>query len=320
MRLYTLIRKNEEALINGCIGSETSGATRAAREGLRDVLRVVAVELETPSPNAADRAGRSGIPALDGNAAQALSLAGVMAAFRVLRESVTWLWGESNDAMDPVELVRFNRALDRQLEQWLACFMEESARTRHALESTTWTRANRDRLTHAPNRQLFLDRLEQDIRLARRSGGLLAVLCIDLDRFRTVNERVGHDGGDTVLKEAVERIGICVRETDTVARVRADRFAAILVDAGDENHVAAVARAILTRLSRPFVVGGDNLRIAASVGIALFPDHGDSSASLIENAAQAMRAAKGAGGDALRFHALEQRPRHRPVLHHGARP
>lgn len=191
---------------------------------------------------------------------------------------------------------------------------------RKAWERTLWKHANHDHLTGVPNRRLFLDRLDQDIRLARRNGGLLALLYVDLDRFKAANDRLGHDGGDLLLKETTERIAHCIRETDTVARLGGDEFGVVLVDAGDDNHVAAVARAILTRLSRPYWIDGNQARIAASIGIALYPDHGESVDELLHNADQAMYAAKNAGGDALRFHGSEQRQNPRPILHQGTRP
>jgi len=172
---------------------------------------------------------------------------------------------------------------------------------RKAWERTLWQHANHDHLTGVPNRRLFLDRLEQDIRLAKRNRGLLALLYIDLDKFKEANDSLGHDGGDLLLKQAADRIKACIRETDTIARMGGDEFTVILTGAGDESHVEAVARAILARLSRPFSIGHETVRIAGSIGIALYPEHGDTVDELTTHADQAMYAAKDAGGDGLRF-------------------
>ncbi len=168
---------------------------------------------------------------------------------------------------------------------------------RKAWERTLWQHANHDHLTGIPNRRLFIDRLNQDIKHAKRSRGLLAVLYIDLDKFKQANDYLGHDGGDALLKEAARRIALCIRETDTVARLGGDEFAVILMDAGDRYHVEGVARAILTRLARPFSIGDETVSVSGSIGIALHPEHGVLAAELVSHADQAMYAAKSGGGD-----------------------
>lgn len=176
---------------------------------------------------------------------------------------------------------------------------------RKAWERTLWKHANHDHLTGIPNRRLFIDRLGQAIKRVRRSRGLLALLYIDLDRFKDANDYLGHDGGDALLKEAAKRIASCIRETDTVARLGGDEFTVILMDVGDRNHVEGVSRAILTRLARPFSIDNETVRISGSIGIALYPDHGNGVDDLMSYADQAMYTAKSGGGDQFHCHSRE---------------
>lgn len=182
---------------------------------------------------------------------------------------------------------------------------------RRAWERKLWRHANHDHLTGVPNRRLFLDRLEQDMRLARRSRNLLALLYVDLDGFKEVNDRLGHDAGDTLLREAAQRIRACTRETDTVARMGGDEFTVVLVDAGTRSDVEGVARAVQTRLSRPYSVGGERIELSGSVGIALYPQHGETADELLMHADEAMYTAKRLGGDRLHFYWPEDSLRRR---------
>ena len=175
---------------------------------------------------------------------------------------------------------------------------------RRELERTLWKHANHDPLTGAPNRRLFFDRLEQDIRLIKRIGGMLAVLYIDLDKFKSANDRLGHKVGDRLLKQSAERIQACVRETDTIARMGGDEFTAILVGIGDREHVETVAQAILDRLSRPFSIDHESTSIGGSIGIAVYPEDADSTDDLTVRADQAMYVSKKAGGNRYRFYSV----------------
>lgn len=194
---------------------------------------------------------------------------------------------------------------------------------RKAWEQTLWKHANHDHLTGVPNRRLLMDRLDQDIRFARRSGSLLAVLYIDLDKFKEANDRLGHDGGDALLRQAAERIGSCIRETDTVARMGGDEFTVILTDVGDRKRVEAVARAILTRLSRPYPIQDEIAHVGGSVGVALYPEHGESVDDLLMSSDRAMYGAKQSGGDRVAFFAAEDpapmRPRKAALGEHQRR-
>ncbi len=155
--------------------------------------------------------------------------------------------------------------------------------------------AHYDVLTGLPNRTLFLDRLEQEIRKSNRSGLALTLLYIDLDQFKEVNDTLGHNVGDALLVEAAHRITACVRETDTVARLGGDEFTVILAELADLGHVERVAQAIIRTLTDPFQLGGESVYISASIGITIYPTDAADAENLLKNADQAMYAAKGSG-------------------------
>jgi len=162
-------------------------------------------------------------------------------------------------------------------------------------------RANYDALTGLPNRALFRDRLEQAIRHADDEAGEVALLFIDLDRFKEVNDLLGHDAGDLLLIEAAQRIQACVRKGDTVARLGGDEFTVILTETRELAHVEAVAQAILDALARPFQIQAELLYIAGSIGIARFPDDALDPEELMRNADHAMYRSKSGGRNQLTF-------------------
>ncbi|MGE5468806.1 MAG: diguanylate cyclase domain-containing protein, partial [Ignavibacteria bacterium] len=162
-------------------------------------------------------------------------------------------------------------------------------------EETIWRQANYDSLTDLPNRRLFRDRLEHEIMKARRAGLYVALLFIDLDRFKEVNDTLGHHTGDLLLVEAAQRICSFVRATDTVARLGGDEFTVIMSDLFDTDRVGEVAQSMLRSLSEPFPLGKDAVYISASIGITIFPSDANNIESLLRNADQAMYAAKEQG-------------------------
>ncbi|WP_418647341.1 diguanylate cyclase domain-containing protein [Thauera butanivorans] len=157
-------------------------------------------------------------------------------------------------------------------------------------------RADHDALTGLPNRALFQDRLDAALAKIHRSGGLFAVLFIDLDRFKAVNDSLGHPAGDALLIEAGGRIAACVRESDTVARFGGDEFAAILLEVGGAEDAREAAQRICAALAMPFMLERGEARVSGSVGIALSPLHGEDRASLESCADQALYAVKRKGG------------------------
>ncbi len=155
--------------------------------------------------------------------------------------------------------------------------------------------ANYDQLTRLPNRHLITDRLDQAILRARRNGGRVGVLFLDLDRFKYVNDSYGHAAGDELLKLTARRLRHCVRMSDAVGRLGGDEFLIVLPECGAGNTGAYIAEKVLYSLSEPFTVVGRELFSVPSIGIAYWPDHGDDAAELIRNADIAMYHAKRGG-------------------------
>ncbi len=162
-------------------------------------------------------------------------------------------------------------------------------------EELIWNQANFDTLTGLPNRHMFHDRLTQDIRKAHRAGLKTALLFIDLDKFKEVNDTLGHTMGDILLQEAAQRIGACVRETDTVARLGGDEFTVILAELDDTGSVDRVTENILQNLAKPFRLGNEIAHVSASIGITLYPDDASEVEDMLKNADQAMYVAKNKG-------------------------
>jgi diguanylate cyclase (GGDEF)-like protein len=161
--------------------------------------------------------------------------------------------------------------------------------------------AQHDLLTGLPNRLLFQDRLHQAMARCRRDRNLLAVVLVDLDRFKAVNDAFGHRIGDSVLKQAGERLRAALRESDTVARFGGDEFALILPDLPNAEVANLIAEKVSRELDRPFGLDIRAWRPGASLGIALFPSDGESAEQLLQNADLAMYRAKAAGGGWQRF-------------------
>jgi len=159
-------------------------------------------------------------------------------------------------------------------------------------EELVWQQANFDALTGLPNRSMFLDRLEHEIRKAKRTGIPMALMFLDLDHFKNVNDTLGHNMGDLLLKDASERLRSCVRETDTVARLGGDEFTVILPELQELKSIERIARNILGKLSEPFHLGEEVVYVSASIGITFYPEDASDTADLLKNADQAMYAAK----------------------------
>ncbi|MFZ5484696.1 MAG: putative bifunctional diguanylate cyclase/phosphodiesterase [Pseudomonadota bacterium] len=157
--------------------------------------------------------------------------------------------------------------------------------------------AHHDGLTHLSNRLLFNDRLEQAIARAKRDAAMFALLFIDLDRFKTINDSLGHHVGDLVLIEVARRLNLLVRRTDTVARLGGDEFVVLMEKLGQYPDADRQAGKILEALRRPFLVEGQELHLGCSIGIALFPEDGMAPADLMKNADAAMYLAKERGRD-----------------------
>ncbi|HJU23991.1 MAG TPA: EAL domain-containing protein [Casimicrobiaceae bacterium] len=156
--------------------------------------------------------------------------------------------------------------------------------------------AYEDGLTGLPNRALFNDRLQQAVHTARRNGSPLTVLMMDLDRFKHINDTLGHAVGDEVLREVATRLRAALRESDTVARLGGDEFAALLTT-GSEERIVEVVHKILRCMEQPIESNGQSIDVGASIGIACHPEHGDTPGTLIRHADIAMYLAKAAKSD-----------------------
>lgn len=164
-----------------------------------------------------------------------------------------------------------------------------------ATEKLIWEQANFDQLTNLPNRHLLLDHLNQDIKLATREEKRLAVIFLDLDHFKEVNDTLGHEAGDILLRDASNRLKSCVRESDTVARLGGDEFIIILADLDELHHIDRVALDIINELKKPFNLKSELAYVSASLGIALYPSDAKDSEGLIKYADQAMYLSKQRG-------------------------
>jgi diguanylate cyclase (GGDEF)-like protein/PAS domain S-box-containing protein len=177
------------------------------------------------------------------------------------------------------------------------CMIEDVTAKKQS-ETLIWQQANFDTLTQLPNRRMFHDRLAHDMLKSQRDRSRIAILFIDLDHFKEVNDTLGHQQGDILLVEAARRIGACVRKSDTVARLGGDEFTVILAELGPVeqcDRVERIAQHIIDSLRAPFELDQEQAFVSASIGITLYPDDALDIDDLLKHADQAMYAAKGAG-------------------------
>jgi diguanylate cyclase (GGDEF)-like protein/PAS domain S-box-containing protein len=172
-------------------------------------------------------------------------------------------------------------------------------------EELIWRQANFDKVTGLPNRHMFHDRLEQEIKKSHRAGTQMALLFIDLDRFKEINDTLGHDMGDILLLETASRISKCVRESDTVSRLGGDEFTVILSEIDDMKIVERVAQNILRILAEPFQLRDEVGYISASIGITIYPNDAVTPEDLLKNADQAMYVAKNQGRNQTSYFTAE---------------
>lgn len=197
--------------------------------------------------------------------------------------------------------VRLNgsKVIHRDGSEYIFSVVEDITEKKKS-EELIWQQANFDALTGLPNRRMFQDRLEQEIKKAQRAGLALGLIFLDLDRFKEVNDTLGHAMGDVLLKEAAQRLTACVRDSDTVARLGGDEFTIIVGELHDLDCIERIAENILRTLAEPFTLGNEQAYVSASIGITLFPNDATAIDALLKNADQAMYAAKQQGRN--RFH------------------
>ena len=220
--------------------------------------------------------------------------------WRAIVEKDHWqgeLWDRRKDGSLHVKFasIRVIRDSDGRVFRHVAQFFDITEQKQK--EELIWRQANYDPLTELPNRRLFQERLEHETRKTNRSGLPLALLFIDLDRFKEINDVLGHAKGDVLLTQAARRISGCVRDTDMVARLGGDEFTVILSDIRERSTLERITQNIIRALSEPFDLGsgGDPSYVSASVGITFYPDDGHTIEELLKHADQAMYAAKAQG-------------------------
>jgi diguanylate cyclase (GGDEF)-like protein len=202
------------------------------------------------------------------------------------RNPITGRWYKNFDRVIPWEDGRYVRL---QIATDITDLKEAEARLLHL--------ATHDPLTRLPHRQLFDDRLKHALELARRAQSRVALLFLDIDGFKAVNDRHGHQTGDELLRSVAERLLGAVRDSDTVARIAGDEFVVILEKTVGPESIRGVAERMLRALRRPFLLPGIELAITASIGIACFPEQARTPQELLRLADQAMYRAKGSGKD-----------------------
>jgi diguanylate cyclase (GGDEF)-like protein/PAS domain S-box-containing protein len=175
--------------------------------------------------------------------------------------------------------------------------------------------AQHDSLTDLPNRILLNDRLSQAMAMAQRHGKKLAVLYLDIDRFKHINDSAGHTGGDRLLQSIAARLLACVRSSDTVSRLGGDEFVVLLCEVAHAHDAAVTAEKILAALSAPYRIGELELHASASIGIVTYPEDGTSTEFLLKNADAAMYQAKECGRNNYQFFKAEMNER--VLEHHG---
>jgi diguanylate cyclase (GGDEF)-like protein len=210
----------------------------------------------------------------------------------------------------PFDLRHVEAAVRRALDHY--SLLEAKRRHENSLEELVRQRtaeldhlASYDALTDLPNRILFEDRLTQALVLAQRSQQTLGMLFLSLDRFKKVNDTLGHAAGDRLLQEVALRLSGCIREGDTVARFEGDEFALLLTPIGGTKDVVEIIYRINEMLNSPFILDAQELFITASIGISLYPDDGADAHTLLKNAGAALYRAKEQGGGNYQFYAAD---------------
>lgn len=217
------------------------------------------------------------------------------------------LWHQHKDGEEYLVAMRFNTVYDELGNPFRYVALLSDITKRKASEELVWRQANFDALTGLPNRRMFHEHLRQEMKKTDRSHLPMALVFIDLDHFKEINDTLGHDKGDLLLKEVAIRLSAAVRGTDTVARLGGDEFTVILSELHNASDVVRTAQEILKQMSTPFNLGnaGDKhiAHISSSIGITLYPEDGADAETLIKNADQAMYAAKQQGRNRFNYFA-----------------
>ncbi len=211
---------------------------------------------------------------------------------RILCKDGSWKWVLSRGMV-------ISRDADGKPLRMIGTFTDISSRK--SAEALIRQQAYYDTLTGLPNRRMMRDRLEQEIKRSKRDQQELAILFIDLDHFKEVNDTLGHDRGDMLLVEAGRRIQACVRASDTVARMGGDEFTVILAELPSSSHLEGILQKMLRALGSVFQLGSEQVFVSASIGITMYPADATEIEGLLKNADQALYVAKGAGRNRFSF-------------------
>ncbi|MEO6079140.1 MAG: EAL domain-containing protein [Steroidobacteraceae bacterium] len=217
------------------------------------------------------------------------------------RDIRTYIWRASIGSIFIASLAGFLGRMSWRLSQW----RRREAVTNLAHAERVEYLAYHDGLTGLPNRSMFSMLLIKSLNEARRYSRQLAIAFLDLDRFKQINDTLGHEAGDQLLREVATRLRGCVRDSDMVARLGGDEFVVILPDVSDGQYASVVAQKILTVIARPFMLIGQEFRITASIGISIFPEDGLDEQTLTKNADIAMYQAKMEGKNRFQFYSHE---------------
>jgi two-component system CheB/CheR fusion protein len=225
------------------------------------------------------------------------------------------LWNRHKNGNNYLEWLTINAVRDErgELTNYFAIFSDITLikASQQRLEYLV----NHDELTSLPNRNELKDRLAQAFSRAKRRNSNFALMYIDLDNFKNVNDNLGHECGDLLLQQASERLSLCVRAEDTVARIGGDEFNVLLEDV-TETQIAITAQRILDHIAKPYLVNEQQAFVSASIGIAIYPKHADDLETLVKNADSAMYLAKDKGKDSYQFFTsdLKEKITHRVEL------
>ena len=228
---------------------------------------------------------------------------------KTIRETGQWdgeVWHRHKDGTEYLAEIRFDTVHDDFGHPFRYVALLSDVTEKKASEERIWRQANFDTLTGLPNRRMFHERLRQEMKKSDRAKLPMAILFVDLDRFKEVNDTMGHDKGDLLLKQVAERLTASMRGTDVVARLGGDEFIALLGELRNPADVTRTAKEILKQMSTPFDLDGDGAHIAeisSSIGIALYPQDGKDVETLMKNADQAMYGAKESGRNRFQHYA-----------------
>ncbi|PSJ17361.1 EAL domain-containing protein [Nitrosomonas supralitoralis] len=238
-------------------------------------------------------------------------------ALLVVREYGIWngetvLRGAGGKGLPVSQVILAHRNTAGSIE-YLSTIMRDISDRKH-FEAELWHQANHDRLTDLPNRFFLVDRFTSALEYAKRQGEYVALLFLDLDNFKRINDNLGHAAGDFLLQQFAERLKGCFRSNDTVARHGGDEFTIVATDIKNTEDVLRLLQKLHTAFERPIVIGSQNIYVTFSVGIALYPHDGDQIEDLLHHADIAMYWAKSSGPNQYRFYASEMNARGHELL------